>query len=65
MQINEHKIFILFDENGDIWYSLKKLLLALNYTDTSNAIKTLDIDKEYITNIELLKVGGIIPPPHL
>lgn len=56
LSINEHKIFIVFDKDGNIWFGFKSLLLALGYTDTNSATKTLNIDKEYMINIENLKV---------
>jgi len=56
LSINEHKIFIVFDKDDNIWFGLKSLLMALGYTDTNSAPKTLDIDEEYIINIGDLKV---------
>lgn len=57
LSINEHKVFIVFDKDNNIWFGLKSLLLALYYTDTNSAPKTLNIDEEYIINIEDLKVS--------
>ena len=48
--------------SAEIWFNFKDLLIALGYTDTKDAIKTLDIDDEYITNIDVLMVGGLKPP---
>lgn len=62
LTINEHKIFIIFDKNENIWFNFRDLLTALGYKDTKNAIKDLNIDAEFITNIAKLRVGGIIPP---
>jgi prophage antirepressor-like protein len=62
LSINEHKIFIVFDKNENIWFCLKDLLLSLGYIDTKNAIKDLNIDVEFITNIGKLQVGGTVPP---
>lgn len=56
LSINDHKIFIVFDKDDNIWFGLKSLLMALGYTDTNSAPKTLDIDEEYIINIDDLKV---------
>lgn len=58
LSINEHKIFIVFDKNENIWFCLRDLLLALGYKDTKDAIRSLDIDDEFTINIGKLLVGG-------
>jgi len=62
ISINEHKIFIVFDKNENIWFCLRDLLLALGYKDTKDAIRSLDIDDEFTINIGKLLVGGTVPP---
>jgi hypothetical protein len=61
LSINEHKIFIVFDKNENIWFYLRDLLLALGYKDTKDAIRSLDIDDEFTINIGKLLVGALIP----
>jgi prophage antirepressor-like protein len=56
LSFNKNQVFIIFDEDDNIWFGLKSLLLSLEYTDTNSAPKTLGLDEEYIINIEDLKV---------
>lgn len=58
LSINEHKIFIVFDKDDNIWFCLKDLLIALGYKDTKDAIRSLDIDTEFTINIGKLISGG-------
>jgi len=61
LSINEHKIFIVFDKDENIWFCLRDLLLALGYKDTKDAIRSLDIDDEFTVNIGKLRMGGTVP----
>jgi prophage antirepressor-like protein len=59
LSINEHKIFIVFDKDGNIWFNFRDLLTALGYKNARQAIKDLEIDNKYIKKIDELR-GGII-----
>ena len=41
LKINDESIMIIFDVDGNIWFKLKDLLIALDYNDTKDAINTL------------------------
>ena len=62
ININESKIFIIFDKNGEIWFSYKNLLNSLDYKDAKSSIKYIDINKKYIKEYSNIKVGGMFPP---
>ena len=63
LSINNKDIFIVFDEDGDIWFKLRDLLVVLGYNDPKDVIKKLKINKKYTNKIKNLKVGDSIPPP--
>ena len=63
LTINEHKIFILFDKNGEIWFGFKDLVLALGYLNSKNAVNRLKIDDKYLKKIEELKGASTIGAP--
>ena len=57
LNINDKKVFIVFDKNGDIWFCFNELLYAIGYKDPKNTRKKLNIDKKYLQNIKNLKKG--------
>jgi hypothetical protein len=61
LNINDKKVFIVFDKNGDIWFCFNELLYAIGYKDPKSSKKDLNIDKKYLQNIKNLK--GVIYPP--
>jgi prophage antirepressor-like protein len=61
LNINDNKVFIVFDKKGDIWFKYNDLLNSLGYKDIKRTRIDLNIDKKYFTNIKNLK-GGITPP---
>ena len=58
LSINEHRIFIIFDKDENIWFNLKNLLIALGYKDAKKAITRFKIDKQYMEKIGKLMVGA-------
>jgi prophage antirepressor-like protein len=62
LEFNKNTIFIIFDNEGQIWFKFKDLLNILEYNDTKDAIKNLKIDKNYLANLNNIKVGGLLPP---
>ena len=61
LNINDKKVFIVFDKNGDIWFCFNELLYAIGYKDPKNTRKKLNIDKKYLQNIKNLKGGDLYP----
>jgi prophage antirepressor-like protein len=55
ISINEHKVFIIFDKNGNIWFNFKDLLTALGYENPKLAIQQLKINSKYLKKIDDLK----------
>ena len=45
LSINKSNIFIIFDEDGNIWFGYRDLLKALGYNDPKNASYDLNILK--------------------
>jgi len=55
LSINEHKVFIIFDENNSIWFNFKDLLTALGYENPKLAVQQLKITAKYVKKIEDFK----------
>ena len=55
LTINEQKIFILFDKDGEIWFNFKDLLTALGYINAKVAVQQLKIDEKYLKKIDNFK----------
>jgi prophage antirepressor-like protein len=64
LSINEHKIFIVFDKGGNIWFHFKDLLTALGYKDAKKAIKRLGIDDKYLKKLDYIRGEGHAPHVH-
>ena len=63
LSINEHKIFIVFDKDENIWFNFRDLLNALGYKNSRQAIKDLEIDNKYIKKLDELRGGRSDLPP--
>ena len=63
LSINEHKIFIVFDTDKNIWFHFKDLLTALGYKDAKKAIKRLEIDDKYLKKLNCIR--GASPAPNV
>jgi prophage antirepressor-like protein len=64
LSINDHKIFIVFDTNKNIWFHFKDLLMALGYKDSKKAIKRLEIDNKYIKKLNIVRGASQAPNVH-
>jgi prophage antirepressor-like protein len=63
IKINENKVFIIFDKEGNIWFGLKDLIKSLGYKSLLNIYK-MKIPKEFITKIENIKVSSLSRIPY-
>ena len=67
LKINENEIFIVYDNDGNIWFKYRDLLKALGYSDidhTINEMKISDQNKTYYKNIKIM-VTGVNPSDHI
>jgi prophage antirepressor-like protein len=64
LSINEHKIFIIFDKDSNIWFHFKDLLTALGYKDAKKAIKRLGIDDKYLKKLDYIRGASHAPNVH-
>jgi prophage antirepressor-like protein len=64
LSINEHKIFIVFDKDENIWFHFKNLLTALGYKDAKKAIKRLEIDDKYLKKLDCIRGASQVPHVH-
>jgi len=55
LKYNDTEIFIIFDENGDIWFRYKDVLDILGYNDSRKAMSEIKIDNTFIKTIFNLK----------
>jgi prophage antirepressor-like protein len=55
LELNSKKIFIVFDNEGEIWFGLKDLFKALGYSSLKKAVYKVKIPKEYICKYEDIK----------
>ena len=62
LKFNDEQIFIVFDENDDIWFKYGDVLKVLGYIDVKNAIKDINLNQQFIKNFDELKVGGRYHP---
>jgi prophage antirepressor-like protein len=62
LKINEKEIIILFDNDGDIWFSLKDLIILLEYTNVKNAVRTIDINEKNKIKYENLRGTNALVP---
>jgi prophage antirepressor-like protein len=63
IKINENKVFIIFDKEGNIWFGLKDLIKALGYKSLLNIYK-MKIPKEFINKIKNIKVSSLSGIPY-
>jgi prophage antirepressor-like protein len=55
LSINKKDIFIVFDEEGNIWFKLKDLLLAIGYENPKSVLTNMKIKKKYIKKLNDIK----------
>jgi prophage antirepressor-like protein len=60
LELNSNKIFIIFDNNGEIWFGLKDVFRSLGYTSLKKAVYKINIPKEYICKYEDINKTNII-----
>jgi len=63
LKINDESIMIIFDVNGNIWFSMRDIFKSLGYSNINKAINTFNIsanNKEYYKNIDLSPTGDSI-----
>ena len=54
IQYGIHKIFVIVDDNEELWFSGKDTALSLGYKDSKDAIKK-NVDKDDIIRLKQLK----------
>ena len=54
LKINEKQIFIIFDNNGNIWLKFKDVLKVLGYRSTLKQINIFNINKLYIKQFSMI-----------
>jgi len=67
LKINENEIFIVYDNDGNIWFKYRDLLKALGYSDidhTINEMQISDENKSYYKNIKNV-CTGVNPSAHI
>jgi prophage antirepressor-like protein len=64
LKFNDKEIFIVFDENDEIWFKYGDVLKVLGYIDTKRAIKDIKLDDIYIKSIQDIKGENHSPPLH-
>ena len=47
LEVNSTKIIMVFDEKGNIWFTLKDVIKALGYSNIDNAVNTIQITPEH------------------
>ena len=52
LKVNDEKIFIIFDKDGNIWFAMRDLFKALGYNNVDNRINKMDID---VNNVKYYK----------
>jgi len=60
-EFNNHEIMIIFDKKGEAWFSFKKLLIALGYTDLKNIVTDFNIDDKYKKKFDKIKIPVMTP----
>ena len=63
LKINESDVMIIFDLEGNIWFKLKDVFIALGYTDLKKSIYKFNINKDYKKKYLSIKVPGSTPVP--
>jgi prophage antirepressor-like protein len=55
LKFNDEEIFIVFDENDEIWFKYGDVLKVLGYIDVKNAIKDINLNEKYIIKFSNIK----------
>lgn len=63
LKYNDTNIFIAFDNDNNIWFKLKDILLLLGYKDIQKAITRFNINKEYISEYNKIPGGHSMSSP--
>jgi prophage antirepressor-like protein len=63
LKINEKQIFIIFDNNGNIWLKFKDVLKVLGYKNVKDVIYNNTLDKHYKLKFYKIKVYRPISTP--
>ncbi len=63
LKINENEILIIFDINGNIWFSFKDLLKSLEYVDIKHTYSSNIISEINKSKFLDLKVVWLTTPP--
>ena len=56
LKINDSEIAIIYDTDGEVWFGLRDVIIALGYNDVSHAVNYLRISDE---NKNLINVNNI------
>ena len=63
LKINEDSIMIIFDIEGNIWFSMRDIFKALNYVNINKVINNMNIDimyKKYYKNLRVCPIGDTL-----
>jgi prophage antirepressor-like protein len=60
-EFNDHKIMIVFDKYGEVWFKLGDIFKVLGYKDIRDAIRNTDIDDQYIKYLKNITYVGTDP----
>ena len=61
LKVNEDSILIIFDINGDVWFSLRNIFELLKYQNIDKVITNMKIkNKEQYCNIRIPLNGGVL-----
>ena len=55
LELNSKKIFIVFDNKGDIWFGLKDLFRSLGYSSLKKTVYKFNIPTDYVSKYEDIK----------
>jgi prophage antirepressor-like protein len=64
LKFNDKQIFIVFDENDEIWFKYGDVLNVLGYIDIKNAIKDINLNEKYIKSYSDIKGRKQSSPSH-
>ena len=62
LKLNNNDIVIVYDNNGDIWFSLRDVVKALEYNNIRNAITKLKISKQNIKKYKAIRGTTLMVP---
>ncbi len=64
LKINDESIMIIFDVNGNIWFSMRDIFKSLGYTSLAKQFNLSTINKIYLNKFNKIKVPQLtgVPP---